>query len=137
VIRPRPAFSALSCALALGLSGACTSAESAANRHAESAANQHAERPDRFYERLSAEDLKLVSVTLQRSLETKASSDRLDWRNPQSGNGGAFVPLRTFKIRNGYFCREYREDLVADKAAATRQVTACRRKDGRWIPALR
>ena len=90
-----------------------------------------AARPDVF-ERLNATDRQHAERVMQETLESRRSGDLRLWRNDRSGNSGAFMPLRTYKIKTGHFCRDYRETAIADREMASRNLTACRNRDGVW-----
>ena len=85
------------------------------------------------FEHLSAADLRLAGAAIQIALEGVRSGELHMWRNDATGNSGAYMPLRTFKIKTGHFCRDYRETAIARRKMATRNLTACRNEDGEWI----
>ena len=84
------------------------------------------------FQSLHATDVQLAEFAMQETLESHRSGDPRHWRNDLTGNSGAFMPLRTFKIKTGHFCRDYRETAVADSKMASRDLTACRNRDGVW-----
>lgn len=86
-----------------------------------------------FYDGLVDSDRVFARASLQDALETRRSLQAAEWRNDASGNSGAIMPVRTFRIQSGHFCREFRESLVNAGALAERTGTACRREDGVWI----
>jgi surface antigen len=90
-----------------------------------------AARPDAF-EYLNTADQQLAERVMQETLETRGSGDLRLWRNDLTGNSGGFMALRTFKIKTGHFCRDYRETTIADSKLASRELTACRNRDGVW-----
>jgi len=71
--------------------------------------------------------------TVQQALESHRSADTLEWS--LGGSMGSVTPLRTYKVKSGAFCRNYRETL--DNADRDRRRTACRTQDGRWLPLKR
>ncbi len=85
------------------------------------------------FDRLNGADLRLAGAALQTTLETQVSGELKFWRNEVSGHSGAVMPLRTFKVDSGHFCRHYRETAVADGGMDTREMTACRSNEGIWI----
>lgn len=93
----------------------------------------HGQEPDTFYNGLAAGDVALAHSTLQEGLETRRSQEVAQWRSNATGNLGTVTPLRTFRIETGFFCRDFRETLVAAGSPAERAGTACRREDGVWI----
>ena len=84
------------------------------------------------FDHLDAADRQLAENALQETLENRRSGDLRLWRNDSTGNSGAFMPLRTFKIKTGHFCRDYRETAIANSRMASRDLTACRNLDGMW-----
>jgi surface antigen len=85
------------------------------------------------FEHLRAADRKLAAATIQGVLEHQPSGELVLWRNEVSSVTGSVMPLRTFKIKTGHFCREYRETLVAENKLSSRIMTACRSDEGTWI----
>lgn len=86
-----------------------------------------------FYDGLVEGDRAYAHASLQDALETRRSLQAAKWHNDASGNSGEIMPVRTFRILSGAFCREFRESLVKAGAPAERTGTACRREDGVWI----
>ncbi len=93
----------------------------------------HGQEPDTFYNGLAAGDTVFARLTLQDGLETHPSRELAEWRNDATGNSGSVTPVRTFRIKTGFFCRDFLETVVAAGAPAERAGTACRREDGAWI----
>lgn len=85
------------------------------------------------FEHMRTADRNLAAATIQGVLEHQSSGELAFWRNEVSGVTGSVMPLRTFKIKTGHFCREFRETLVADGKLSSRIMTACRSDDGNWI----
>lgn len=108
-------------ALGFGVAAAPAAGEQSASRGA-------------FYDGLSAADRGLARASVQQTLERRLSRDMGRWRNDASGNSGAVMPLRTFRVADGQYCREYKETIVADGKIVSRLGTACRTDDGAWIP---
>ena len=88
---------------------------------------------DLFYGGLNPGDLVLARAVLQDTLETHRRHQAAPWRNDATGTSGLITPLRTFRIKGGFFCREFHEELQSGDAVAKRLGTACRREDGVWI----
>lgn len=86
------------------------------------------------YDRLSAGDIDLSRSVLQDVLENQRSQQMRMWSSDTTGVSGSVMPLRTFKIKTGHFCRDYREAVIADGRMESRDATACRTNDGIWIP---
>ena len=86
------------------------------------------------YDRLTTGDFDVSLSALQEVLETQRSRQMRLWRNAATGASGSVMPLRTFKIKTGHFCRDYRETVIVDGRMDSRDATACRTNDGLWIP---
>lgn len=74
-------------------------------------------------------------AAFQEALETKKSETAVIWANPQNGQSGAVVPVKTYRRDDGTFCRAFR---TVDTGAAPDQPNygvACREpgETGRWI----
>lgn len=93
----------------------------------------HSEAPGQFYAALDESDRPLAFSSLQQTLETYVSNRVGTWRNRSSGNSGSIVPLRTYRIETGYYCRDYRETVIARQRTISRLGTACRDQHGEWI----
>ena len=80
------------------------------------------DRADRLY----------MQEAAQQSLETTPSGRAEVWVNPDTGNSGAVTPTRTFKSRDGRYCREYRQTINVGGEQQQAYGTACRQTDGSW-----
>ena len=90
---------------------------------------------DPAYEALAPRAEVLARNTVQEALETVLSKTSLSWTYVEDGSRGQITPLRTYRSTTGFYCREYREVVVASAAVQTsRQRTACRDADGLWKP---
>ncbi len=86
-----------------------------------------------LFEYMSGEDVLLADRILQSALETAASGQSMTWRNPDSGNSGIVVPIRTFRLDlHGVYCREYKEILNISGRSEVYLDTACRFEGGVW-----
>ena len=92
-------------------------------------ASQHA-----VFDRLTSGDIDLSRSVLQDVLETQRSQQMRLWRSDATGVSGSVMPLRTFKIKTGHYCRDYRETVVANGLMDSRDGTACRSDGGLWVP---
>ena len=54
------------------------------------------------------------------------------WQNPDTGNHGTIVPVRTYQTTSGLFCRDYIVIFVDGGAGRNEQDKACRDIDGIW-----
>ena len=86
-----------------------------------------------LYEGLSAADRARAEENLQATLETRESQARMSWRRADGSWGGTVMPLRTFRIESGIYCREFIEDIILSGAERSATFTACRNGSGTWI----
>ena len=90
---------------------------------------------DPAYQALAPRAEVLARNTVQEALETAPSKTSLSWTYVEDGSRGLITPLRTYRSSTGFYCREYREVVMASAAQETsRQRTACRDADGLWKP---
>ena len=57
---------------------------------------------------------------------------RVSWNNPQTGNGGSYMPTRDGRDNYGNYCREYETVVFIDGRQERAYGTACRDNSGRW-----
>ncbi len=88
--------------------------------------------PHGVFERLNAADRRLAEHAMQETLESRRSGELRIWHNHLTGSSGSIIPLRTFKVETGHYCRDYRETAIAKRKMASRNLTACRNQDGVW-----
>ena len=86
--------------------------------------------PIRFF---NDEDLKLLSDSADKALESAKDGEAVAWRNEETGNSGTLTPTRSF-TRDGRDCR--RLEVVslsreATRGSATSGVDFCK-IDGTW-----
>ncbi len=86
-----------------------------------------------LYEGLSAADRAKAEENLQSALETRQSEVRLSWRRIDGAWGGTVMPLRTFRIESGVYCRDFQEDIISTGTPRSGTFTACRNGSGTWI----
>ena len=90
---------------------------------------------DPLYVALDRSQSALAAISVQDALETKLSGESLEWSHPSQAAEGRVVPLRTFRIQSGAFCREYREVVRFKRGGELeRKRIACRVDPGRWVP---
>jgi surface antigen len=76
-----------------------------------------------------ARDQLLRGAALAEALDRTVSGETVAWRNPDSGSSGTVTPLRTFRARDGRWCREY-EQAIDGPGGPERVVgIACREAD--------
>ena len=83
-----------------------------------------------------AADRQAVAAAMAEALEERLSGVSVHWHNPTSGNEGKITPVRTFRNRDGSWCREYREETVKAGTARSQQAIACRSAEGEWLTRL-
>lgn len=74
-------------------------------------------------------------AAFQDALENKKSQQAVVWENPESGTGGAIIPVKTYRRSDGTFCRAFRTVDSADRPTRPNVGVACRDPgpDGRWV----
>lgn len=80
---------------------------------------------------LDAEDRRRAADAEYYALEHGRSGEYREWRNPDNGHYGRFVPERTYKV-GGRDCREYTHTIYIDGEPETMRGKACRNGDGSW-----
>ena len=81
---------------------------------------------------LTEEDIRLANATVQNTLEHSLSDRTHLWRNGGSGNSGTITAKRTYRAKEGFYCRVYEETLTVGSRTERYVGTACRDKDGSW-----
>ena len=87
----------------------------------------------KLYQALSDSDVQLASRTMQSTLEHAPDGSTRSWLNEQTGHRGSLTPTRTYVTESGYFCREYREELVVGAESGSFYQSACRDENARWV----
>jgi len=82
--------------------------------------------------RLEQSDLTLYGQTVEKGLAEASDGTTLTWKNPETGNSGAFRPTQTFYANSGALCRNYRATVAYDGGVQSADGAACRRSDGTW-----
>ncbi len=85
-----------------------------------------------------------LAQAVTEALESKLSGATVAWHNPNSGTSGSITPVRTFRNRDGRWCREYEKQVQGEgwggrlllAGAGSERVIACREDDGRWVTRL-
>ena len=86
-----------------------------------------------FYARMADSDVEIAVSTMQTALMNGHEGDTFAWSNDATPMRGAFTPLRTFLTSQGYYCRDYREDLWFEEAQQSFTNMACLDDGGRWV----
>lgn len=81
---------------------------------------------------LAAPEQQAMSDTVQHALEYNTSNQSSDWVNPDTGNSGGVMPVRTFSNAQGQPCREFVSTIVIGGQEQQGYGTACRQPDGTW-----
>jgi hypothetical protein len=69
---------------------------------------------------------------LQSALEYNRTNQASTWVNPDTGDTGSVVPVRTFQNTQGQPCREYQRTIVIGGREERGYGSACRQADGTW-----
>ena len=69
---------------------------------------------------------------LQSTLEYNKTDQPNNWVNPDTGETGSIVPVKTFQNSQGQYCREYRQTILIGGQKEQGYGTACRQPDGTW-----
>ena len=74
-------------------------------------------------------------AAFQEALETKTSDSAVIWTNPETGHGGAVIPVKTFRRDDGTFCRAFRVVETDSGPKQPNYGVACREQgpEGRWV----
>ena len=86
-----------------------------------------------LYRSFSDNDVQLASRTMQATLEHAPDGTTRRWSNGETGHSGSITPIRTYISDGGYFCREYREELVVGTESGSFDQVACRDDKARWV----
>lgn len=80
---------------------------------------------------LDQRDRELAQEAEFEALERGNSGVARQWRNPDNGRYGEFVPSKPYK-RGGNDCRDYTHTIYIDGRPQQMRGTACRNPDGTW-----
>lgn len=58
--------------------------------------------------------------------------DRVEWRNPRSGNYGYVTPADYYRDRRGNYCRNYEQEIYINGRRQVAEGVACQNRDGSW-----
>jgi surface antigen len=83
-------------------------------------------------DRMDAADKRQQAQAAQKALETTPSGKSVAWRNPDTGNNGTVMPVRTYRSTSGQYCREYQQTITVGGQTHQAYGTACRQPDGSW-----
>jgi hypothetical protein len=69
---------------------------------------------------------------LQGALENNRTNQASTWVNPDTGDSGTVVPVRTYENGQGRPCREFQRTIIIGGREEQGYGTACRQTDGTW-----
>jgi surface antigen len=81
---------------------------------------------------LMGSDLAAYERTAQKGLAQADDGQILEWQNPKTGNSGIFRTIRSFKMADGRYCRQYRATVSFEKNVRSGVGMACRQDGGQW-----
>ena len=81
---------------------------------------------------LMGSDLAAYERTAQKGLAQASDGQILEWQNPETGNSGIFRTIRSFKMADGWYCRQYRTTVSFEKNVRSGVGMACRQDGGQW-----
>ncbi len=73
-----------------------------------------------------------IGTAGQDALERARSGTVVQWRNPDDGIAGTFVPKPAFQDSGGRICREFTQTVTIGERQQEAWGTACRQSDGSW-----
>ena len=87
---------------------------------------------ERPAEALSDRDRVALDAAEQKALSTKPSGEPQVWQPAGGDMVAQITPVRTYKTKKGYYCRQYRLEVRVSDHVTPQSRTACRMKDGVW-----
>jgi surface antigen len=81
---------------------------------------------------MAGADQQVITTNIQSTLEYNKTDQAAVWTNPDTGNSGTTVPVRTFTNAGGQPCREFVSTIVIAGEEQQGYGTACRQPDGTW-----
>lgn len=72
------------------------------------------------------------NAAVQTALNTLPSGKAMVWKSSLGSGTGEVIPVRTFKNKEGQYCREYRDERYGMNVESLRFTVACRQSDKRW-----
>ena len=82
---------------------------------------------------LAASALLRRDAAMQAALETVPSGRDIGWRDPDGATSGRVRPVRSFRVNDGRFCREFEEDTATAERFDRNRRIACRQAEGIWV----
>ena len=82
--------------------------------------------------KLDEKDKKMATQAAYQSFEKNRSGQKSVWNNPDTGNHGEIVPVKTYQLADGRYCRRYEQTIYIGGEKEKSSGTACRGADGTW-----
>lgn len=82
--------------------------------------------------KLDEKDKQMATQAAYQAFERNRSGQRSVWNNPNTGNHGEIVPVKTYQLSDGRYCRRYEQTIYIGGEKQTSSGTACRGADGTW-----
>lgn len=82
--------------------------------------------------KLDQRDKEMASQAAMRAFEQQRNGHASVWKNPNTGNHGEVVPVKTYQLADGRYCRRYEQTIYVGGEKEKSAGTACREKDGTW-----
>jgi surface antigen len=82
--------------------------------------------------RLDERDKQMAAQAATQAFERNRTGQASVWRNPSSGNHGEIVPVKTYQLADGRYCRRYEQSIYIGGERERSAGTACRQADGTW-----
>jgi surface antigen len=82
--------------------------------------------------RLDDRDKQMASQAAMQAFERNRTGQASVWSNPNTGNHGEVVPVKTYQLADGRYCRRYEQTLYIGGEKQRSAGTACRQADGTW-----
>ena len=80
---------------------------------------------------LAASDVPVAQEAIERAHMAPLRTP-VAWENPETGNSGTIVAIRSGYLQNGAFCREYRQTITVRGRTEQAEGVLCRQGSGRW-----
>ena len=82
--------------------------------------------------RMDEQDRQMMRQARTDSLESGFTGESSGWSNPDSGNSGNVIPVRTYQNASGQYCREFQQEITIGGETEQGFGTACRQANGSW-----
>ena len=82
--------------------------------------------------KLDQKDKQMASQAAMQAFERNRTGQASVWTNPNTGNHGEVVPVKTYQLADGRYCRHYEQTIYIGGEKEKSAGTACRQTDGTW-----